>query len=169
MPTVDWRSAILAGFAAGIVATAVEIALWWAASEPLPEILYRDARLAAAIVMGRAVLPPPVTFDASIMLVATTVHFALSLVYGIAISAMISRLGMALSLIVGAASGLFLFALNMYGFTLVFPWFAATRDGITIATHVVFGVVAAGVYKTGLRGMPGSAKAGDAARLRTRW
>jgi hypothetical protein len=35
----------------------------------------------------------------------------------------------------------------MYGFTTVFPWFEATRDWITIVTHMVFGVAIAGTYK----------------------
>ena len=149
MPSIHWRSAVLAGIAAGVVATLVQIALWWAASEPLPAILFRDARLTAAIVIGRQALPPPATFDWSIMLVATLVHFSLSIAYGLTLSAIISRLSTSLSLLVGAAFGLFLYAINMYGFTFAFPWFAAARDWITAATHVVFGVVAAAVYKTG--------------------
>jgi hypothetical protein len=148
MPSIHWRSAALAGIAAGVVATVAQIALWWAASEPLPAILFRDARLTAAIVMGRQVLPPPATFDWSIMLVATLVHFALSIAYGLTLSLLISRLSTPRSLLAGAAFGLFLYAINMYGFTFVFPWFAAARDWITATTHVVFGMVAAAVYKT---------------------
>ena len=148
MPRIHWRSAALAGIAAGVVATVAQIALWWAASEPLPAMLFRDARLTAAIVMGRQVLPPPATFDWSIMLVATLVHFALSIAYGLTLSLLISRLSAPRSLLAGAAFGLFLYAINMYGFTFVFPWFAAARDWITATTHVVFGMVAAAVYKT---------------------
>ena len=147
MPRIHWRSAALAGIAAGVVATLAQIALWWVSSEPLPAILFRDARLTAAIIMGREVLPPPATFDGSVMLIATLVHFALSIAYGLTLSALISRLSMALSLLAGAAFGLLLFAINMYGFTFVFPWFTATRDWITAATHVVFGVIVAAVYK----------------------
>jgi hypothetical protein len=149
MPSIHWRSAVLAGIAAGVVATLVQIALWWAASEPLPTMLFRDARLTAAIVIGRQVLPPPATFDWSIMLVATLVHFSLSIAYGLTLSVIISRLGTSLSLLAGAAFGLFLYAINMYGFTFAFPWFAAVRDWITAATHLVFGVVASVAYKAG--------------------
>jgi len=148
MPSIHWRSAALAGIAAGIIATVVQIALWMAWSEPLPAMLFRDARLAAAIVMGREALPPPATFNGSIMLVATLVHFSLSIAYGLALSVIISRLSTSLSLLAGAAFGLFLYAINMYGFTFVFPWFVVARDWITAATHVVFGMVAAAVYKT---------------------
>ena len=147
MPSIHWRSAVLAGIAAGVVATLVQIVLWWAGSEPLPTMLFRDARLTAAIVIGRRVLPPPATFDWSIMLVATLVHFSLSIAYGLALSVIISRLNTSLSLLAGAAFGLFLYAINMYGFTFLYPWFAVARDGITATTHVVFGLVVAAVFK----------------------
>jgi hypothetical protein len=148
MPSIHWRSAVLAGIAAGVVATLIQIALWWAASEPLPAILFRDARLTAAIVIGRQVLPPPATLDWSIMLVATLVHFALSIVYGLTLSVFISRLSVPLSLLAGAVFGLFLYVINMYGFTFLFPWFATARDWITATTHVVFGLVIVAIYKT---------------------
>jgi len=148
MPRIHWRSAALAGIAAGVVATLAQIALWWVSSVPLPAILFRDARLTAAIVMGREVLPPPATFDASVMLIATLVHFALSIAYALALSVFISRLGTPLSLLAGAAFGLSLYAINMYGLTFVFPWFVVARDWITAATHAIFGMVVAAVYKT---------------------
>jgi hypothetical protein len=148
MPSIHWRSAALAGIAAGVVATLVQIGLWWAASEPLPAMLFRDARLTAAIVIGRQVLPPPATFEWSIMLVATLVHFSLSIAYGLMLSVIISRLSTSLSLLAGAAFGLFLYAINMYGFTFLYPWFAAARDWITATTHVVFGLVIVAFYKT---------------------
>lgn len=34
---------------------------------------------------------------------------------------------------------------------MVFPWFATARNGITIFTHIVFGAVAAWVYKAFVR------------------
>jgi hypothetical protein len=148
-PSIHWRSAAIAGIAAGVVATLAEIAMWWASSAPLPATLFRDARLAAAIVMGRQVLPPPATFDWPVMLVATLVHFALSIAYGLALGFMISRLSARWSLLAGAVFGLCLYAINMYGFTLFFPWFDTVRDWITAAAHVVFGMVAASVYKAG--------------------
>jgi hypothetical protein len=151
MPGFHWRSAALAGIAAGILATVFQIALWWLASEPLPAILFRDARLAAAIVMGPRALAPLPTFDASIVLVATLVHFALSIAYGLILSAVLARHSKQLSLprylFAGSAFGVVLYAVNMYGFTLLFPWFAVTRDWITATTHAVFGVVVAIVYR----------------------
>jgi|SRR5437870_9281280 len=143
---VKWSAAAYAGLAAGILATVVEIVLWSVFTDALPEILFRDARFAAAIVMGPGVLSSASAFDWQVMLVATLVHFALSVVYGLILSRLIWRLRVLPSLLAGAAFGLFLYAINMHGFTTVFPWFEATRDWITVAVHVAFGMVAAGTY-----------------------
>ena len=146
-PSINWRAAIYAGVAAGIIATAVQIILWWACWDVLPGILYRDARLAAAIVMGSGVLPPPATFDWAVMSVATLIHVALSMVYSIILARFISRCGMLVAVLVGVWYGLVLFGVNMYGFTMLFPWFAEARDWITLMAHAVFGGSCAGVYK----------------------
>jgi len=140
-------AAVCAGIAAGVLSTLAQLALWWLFTDSLPGILFRDARLAAAIVMGPEVLPPAHGFDAAVMAVATIVHFALSIAYGLALWPLIATLRMRAALVVGAAFGLALFMLNMYGFTIVFPWFEVARDGITAAAHVAFGVSAAGVFK----------------------
>jgi len=145
-PHVQLRAAIGAGIAAGILATVVEVALWLALTDALPEILYRDARFAAAIVMGSSALSPADS-RVSIMLVATLVHFALSIVYAVIVARLTARLRMHTALLAGGVFGLALFIVNLYGFTALFPWFAASRDGITLAAHVAFGVVAAGAYR----------------------
>jgi len=121
--------------------------LWSVFTDALPAILFRDARLAAAIVMGRAVLLPPASFDWQVMLVATLVHFALAIAYGVILGLVIARLSTALALLAGAVFGLLLYGINMYGFTAAFPWFEATRDWITATAHVVFGIAAAAAYK----------------------
>ena len=145
--SINWRAAVYSGIAAGIVATVAQILLWWAFGDVLPGMLYRDARLAAAIVMGNGVLPPPASFDGEVMAVAALLHFVLSVIYSALLAVLIARRGLLYALLVGALYGLALFAVNMYGFTMLFPWFAETRDWITMLTHAVFGVSAAGCYK----------------------
>jgi hypothetical protein len=103
-------------------------------------MLMRDARLAAAMVLGPGVLPPPASFDAWIMLAATSIHFALSIIYGLIIAPLVSRSSIEWSLLIGALFGLAIYFVNMYGFTLLFPWFATTRDPITATAHAVFGI-----------------------------
>jgi hypothetical protein len=139
--------AILAGISAAILSTIVEVPLWWAGAFRLPETLLRDARLTAAIVLGRDVLPPPSTFDWRVMIAATVVHFGLSIIYAAVIAATIDRLRFRPAIALGAISGLLLYVINMYGFTVIFPWFADTRGWITAAAHVTFGATAGAVYK----------------------
>jgi hypothetical protein len=125
----------------------VQIILWWAFWHALPGILFRDARLAAAIVLGRGVLPSQVQFDWQVMLVASAIHFALSFIYSVILAAFIARYDLVLAMFVGVLYGLVLFVINMYGFTMIFPWFSEARDWITFVAHPVFGAVAAGLYK----------------------
>jgi len=150
MGKVEWRAAVAAGMAAGILATVVQVALWFILTDALPEIFYRDARFAAAIVMGPGALSPA-NPRAPVLLAATLVHFALSIVYGAIVSWLAARLGARASLLAGAAFGVALYLVNMYGFTAIFPWFAASRDKITLAAHIAFGIVAAGAYRIAAR------------------
>lgn len=143
---LNWRAACSAGFTASIVATGVQMILWWGASLPPLTMLLRDSSLAAAIILGREALPPPATFDWLVMLSAAFIHFALSIVYGITMTMLIARLPRLAGMLAGGFLGLALYGLNMYGFTAVFPWFEASRDWITAVTHVSFGVTVAAVY-----------------------
>lgn len=142
-----WLPAFYAGIAAGIFSTIAQIFLWWLFGDALPSILYRDARFAAAIILGEGVLPPPVTLDWHVMFIATLIHFGLSIAYAIILSWLIHCIDIKNSLIAGGLYGLVLFLINMYGFVMIFPWFVDTRDWITVTAHVVYGVSVAGVYK----------------------
>ena len=139
-------AAVYAGIAAAVLATLAEIVLWLVFTDALPGILFRDARFAAAIALGRGVLSPSANVDLGVLAVATLIHFALSIAYALILCRLIWRLPMTLSLLAGAIFGLALFSINMYGFTTIFPWFEAARDWITVVAHVVFGMAAAGVY-----------------------
>ena len=143
----SWIRAAVAGILAGVVATVAQVILWWAFTNDLPNILYRDARLTAAILIGPGVLPPPSTFDLKIMIVATVIHFGLSVAYGLILGRAIHRLSMRPALFCGLVFGLILYVINMYGITEIFPWFSAVRDWITIIAHAVFGVSIGAAYK----------------------
>ncbi|HXF65665.1 MAG TPA: sodium:proline symporter [Burkholderiales bacterium] len=147
MIAIRWKPAIWAGIVAGVVSTLAQIVLWASFTDAFPSALFRDARLAAAILMGQDVLPPPASFDLSIMVIAACVHFALSIVYAVMLALMIARAVMGISVMIGAGFGAVLYLVNLYGFTAIFPWFAEVRDWITLAAHVVFGVSAAATYR----------------------
>lgn len=147
-PPAKFRTAALyAGVAASVLSTVAQILLWGLFWDALPTILYRDARFAAAIILGQEVLPPPATLDWQVMLIATGIHLVLSIIYAIALSWLIRPLALKASLIAGGLFGVALFIVNMYGFVHIFPWFVATQDWITVAAHIVFGFSAAAVYK----------------------
>jgi hypothetical protein len=144
---IERRATVYAGIAAGVTSALGQMLLWLAFTDAFPEILLRDASLAAAIVLGPEVLPPPVIFDAKIILVATLIHFSLSIAYGFALAWVLGCIPRASSVLTGALFGLALYAVNMYGFNALFPWFAQARDWITIAAHLIFGITAAAVYR----------------------
>jgi hypothetical protein len=149
---LNWRAAAWAGITAGVLSTVVEIALWGMFTDALPEIFLRDARFAAAIVMGRDVLSVSAGADWRILGVATLVHFTLSVGYTMVIARLASGLRTFPAFVVGAACGALLYGCNLYGFTAIFPWFEASRNWITAAAHVAFGVAAVGAYRLLERG-----------------
>jgi len=141
------RSIVLAGIVAGVVSTLVQIVLWVLSTDPFPAILFRDARLAAAIVAGPSMLQLPEASNAYVMLIATVVHFALSIAFAAALSALVVRCSMPQALARGAVFGAALYGLNLHLMTFAFPWFEVSRGAITLAAHVAFGVSAAAVLR----------------------
>jgi hypothetical protein len=94
--------------------------------------------------MGASVLPPPSTAHWDVLLVATLIHFVLSVGYAVIAVQLTGRLRTGSALFVGALYGLLIYVVNLYGLTILFPWFAVARDWVTLVTHVVFGVSLAG-------------------------
>lgn len=137
--------ALLAGTLAGGIATAAQTFAWWLTDVPVWATLLRDARLTAAIVMGREALQVPAAggLPWDVLLVATLVHLALSVAYALPPARLAGRLRGLPALGAGAAYGLAIYVVNMYGFTVVFPWFALARDPATVFAHLVFGLALA--------------------------
>lgn len=131
---------LVVGIGAGCLATLAQIILWHLAGIPVLDTLFRDARLTAALLMGPGVLPPPSTARWDVLLAATLIHFALSITYTLAPALLPTRLPAGPGILLGALYGLGIYILNMYGFTLLFPWFAVARDWVTLLTHLVFGI-----------------------------
>lgn len=143
---IKLRAGVWSGIAAGVLSTLAQGGAWILFTDRFPELLFRDARLTAAVVLGRRVLPPPDTFDPAIMLTAGAVHFALSAAYGVALGLLLARWPRHTAA-VGAGFGATLYLVNLYGFTVLFPWFAQVRDADTFMAHIVFGLAGAGTYR----------------------
>lgn len=135
----------MVGLGAGSLATFAQMLLWWLADMPVLATLWRDARLTAALLMGPGVLPPPATARWDILLVASLIHFALSIAYALLPAMLVStRQPAGPVIIAGAGYGLGIYIVNLYGLTLLFPWFSVARGGVTLATHLLFGLALSG-------------------------
>ena len=143
--TIDWKAAVWAGIIAGVVFMMLEMVLVQLFGEGN---MWGPPRMIAAIVMGREVLPPPAIFDSGVFAAATVVHFVLSLIYAFIFAWIVSRWQMAMTgaTISGLVFGLVIYAVNFYGFTVVFPWFAEARNSITIVAHAIFGLTLGVIY-----------------------
>ena len=146
MRTIHWSAAIKASLIAGVAYLIVQLAL---VATLGGESVWGPARMIGAILLGEDVLPPPVTFHPASFLAAIVIHFGLSIIYGV-IFALISERATwqpGVATIVGRLFGLAIYAINFYGMTAFFPWFAVARNGISIFAHAVFGMVLGYSYR----------------------
>jgi hypothetical protein len=138
----------VAGFLAGMIGGAAYLVAQVAftalaggsAAAPLQRI--------AAILMGPdAAAPAELNF--TVFGMALIIHFGLSIVYGQVICSLVWGRRASAGIVIGAACGLALFALNFGGLApLTFPWFAESIRLVTVVDHVLFGAVTAAVCTT---------------------
>lgn len=142
---LNWKAAVLAGIAAGIVFMMLEMVLGAIFNG---HSLWGPPRMVAAIAMGKGVLPPPAPFDFGVMMVAMIVHFILSIILGFVLGWIISNWRMSVGAAIGAGIvfGLIVYFIDFYLFTGIFPWFAMSRGGISIFSHAMFGLVLGWIY-----------------------
>jgi hypothetical protein len=138
----NWKAATLSGIIAGAVFLILALVL-------VPFVLggspWALPRMIAAIVMGEGVLTPA-TFDLGIVAAAVGVHFVLSIIYACIFASFLGRMQLGPALLAGIGGGLVLYLVNFYGFAVLFPWFVAARTWVTIADHLIFGLVMAWSY-----------------------
>jgi hypothetical protein len=99
------------------------------------------------MLLGRSVLPPPATFDVGVMLTATLIHFTISISCAALLAISVAHFNTFPALLAGVGFGVALYVVNLYGFTVIFPWFAQTRGWITLIVHGVFGLTSISVYR----------------------
>jgi len=139
----SWPAALWASLIAGIVFAVLELGANWALRGIAPSVLLR---MTGALVLGPGTLSPPSGLDASVVLAATLVHLALSIVYGTFLALLLPRVDLAPGIVIGGLYGLALYYVNFYGFNIFSPWFAGMRDWVSIASHFAFGAVLACAY-----------------------
>ncbi len=142
---VDWSSAFWAGLIAGIVFLLAN--LFW-----LPQLMGGNAwvviRLFASILLGSDVLAPPATMHVGALIAGLMTHFTLSLLYACMIAFLIHRWGLITGMFLGMVIGAAIYVVNIYTVSLLFPWFFTMRHTGFLITHLLFGLVAGGVYET---------------------
>jgi len=140
----DWSASGWAGFIAGGAFILIQTSF--------TSLFNGDAsvdaiRQIAAIALGESVLPAPSPFTTLVFMAAMGVHMIMSLIYARVLASIVHGMPAERAIIIGAGFGAILYAINFYAFTSFFPWFAVSRGWITLFSHVVFGVLAAGVYE----------------------
>src|SRR5262249_10115935 len=137
-----------AGLLAGLIAGAVELVVLMGLMIGQGISIWVPVRMTAAIALGQGVLPPPDSFNGSAAAIATTLHFGLSLVYGVVIALLIRRLDRMPALAVGVAFGIAVWLVNYFVLApSFFPWLIASRGAAaTPFLHAIFGVAAVGAY-----------------------
>ena len=140
---IDWGAAGWAGLVAGLVFILLDSALITMFSGgPNTDAI----RQIAAIALGQTTLPQSSSFTALVFMTAMAVHLPLSLLYARILAVLVRGDTALRAAAVGAVFGAFLYAVNYYAFTRIFPWFAAGRNWMTLSAHVVFGIIAAALY-----------------------
>ncbi len=139
---VSWRAIPIAGLAGGTAFLLFDAIL-------TPLVLKINGvlilRYIASLVLGSKAL---MDGGVGVVIVGILVHFVLSLLFAAIISIVVHRWGLRVGIIGGAILGLSLYGINLYAFTLVFPWFFALNGPILLLSHVLFGAVAGGVYES---------------------
>lgn len=144
METINWKAAIWAGVIAGLLFLVLEMLMVSLFLDGSP---WGPPRAIGAIILGKEVLPPPATFDFGVVMVALVLHLILSIIYAIITAFIIRNMSFGVALAVGAVIGLAIYFVNFYVMTGIFPWFAMSRNWVSIFSHVIFGIGAAWAYK----------------------
>ncbi|MCM2303917.1 MAG: sodium:proline symporter [Elusimicrobia bacterium] len=141
---LDWGAAGWAGLAAGaafvLVQTFSGLVFGGGGSE-------EAVRRLASVALGEIALAAGTPLTPLVFFAAAAVHIPLSLIYARVLAAMIHGMGPARSLAAGALFGAALYYVNYHVISEVFPWFVSARGPAALVSHLVFGLLAAGIYE----------------------
>ena len=140
---VDWKAALIAGLAGGIVSLATNIFL----SSRLLDSPWLLIRIIASILMGEGVLPPPSDFSWPVFLASLFIHMLLSVIFAGLIAIVVHQWGIIISFIGGAIMGLAFYAIAFYTFSILFPWFYTFRNWIFLVMYILYGAFTGSVYE----------------------
>jgi hypothetical protein len=141
---VDWSAAVWAGIIAGSIFLLLNLLLM---NYYYGSGIWTTLRFIASIVLGKSVLAPPASFTPAVFIVALLTHYALSIIFTLILAVIIHRWGLLAGIVLGGLFGFGLYCINFYTMTLLFPWFFAISSGSMVVSHIVFGMLAGGIYE----------------------
>ena len=142
----DWAAAAVAGFAAGALLMVIEM-IWSALIQGVSP--WSLPRMIAAMAMGRDTIQST-EFSVQVLAVALMIHYALGILFGLLLAAIIapfhldSSVGM--TLLAGALFGAVIYVVDFYAMVRVFSWFAEARGAGMLILHLIFGMAAGALY-----------------------
>ena len=95
-----------------------------------------------------SILPPPATFNIPALIVSIICTLILAILFTILVSYVLHRGGLILGIAGGALFGLALYFINFNTLTLLVPWLYALSSPVMMVTHIIFGIMAGGLYET---------------------
>ncbi|WP_151636144.1 hypothetical protein [Noviherbaspirillum aerium] len=146
MRTPHWPAAIVSGIVAGAVLMVLEL-LW--STTTIGNSVWQISHKIAAITMGSGVADGT-AFSVPVIGVALMTHYVLGALFAAVLALIIETMHIADSpgaaLFAGALFGLLLYVFNFYVMSAMFPWFAELRSWAAVMGHLLFGMIAAGIY-----------------------
>ncbi|RJF97427.1 hypothetical protein [Noviherbaspirillum saxi] len=142
----DWKAAVAAGLVAGAVLMVLEL-LW--STTTLGKSPWEVSHMVAAIIMGQGVLQS-FDFNVGVITVALITHYLLGVLFAIVFATIVASMQMdrnpGMALFAGAVFGLLLYLFNFFVMVRLFPWFEEMRGWAAVMGHLLFGMVASGMY-----------------------
>ena len=142
---VDWSAALWAGLLSGVIFYILSIVL-------IPYVYGGNSsiiiRYLSSIVLGEEILPPPATLEISALIISIVSTLLLSIIFTLVLAYIIHRGGIITGVLVGALFGLGLYFINYNTLTIYFEWFYALKNPMNMINHIIFGILAGGLYET---------------------
>jgi hypothetical protein len=141
---VDWKAVLVATLVAGTVALLCNFFLVPALLKTTPWVA---VRLAGSILLGKDVLAPPATMHIGALVAAIATHYVLALIMTAIIAFVVHRGGLVGGILIGGLLGLSFYCIDYYTLTYFMPQFFALQHWSVVATHILLGAVAGGMYE----------------------
>lgn len=136
-------AALLASLLAG---TALLLALELIGTVAYDESPWRLLRAIAAVLRGPDVLDDADEFDLALVATGLALFYALSTLYGTALSFLLGDAPRRYAVAIGLAYGFALYSAVFHGLATAYPWLAAYRTVDTLVAHALYGALLARAY-----------------------